>query len=480
MKILDILLEATEGRIYSVGDSHAEGVSYDKRVTNYAHGGQPSTSQSNFGGSYNGHPTGVSNVPDGSSVIVAQGCNDAANSSRANLDSKGKTPLVPPQTIATNVAKIVQALQAKKCKVVFVLFPNGDPAKKPYYGGEYQDKVRQAIKGAVGVPVIDLEGKGLGPDGVHATPGAYLAAAKEAIQALGGVTPSTNTNKPDPTKPEGSQKVDTNATVGEITVPKGRIGTEVADIQKVLIALGYQLPKHGVDGVRGPETTNAIRQFQIDNELHADGDPGPETVTALNNLIQKKKIKFTKSTDADVKQGNATAFSGNNPMPTLKMDSVTTGKVGEVLNFIAKYESAGYYDMMFGGKRYPEILKMTLREINAFQMKNPGSSAAGRYQIMHFNMKAYAQKAGLDFDKDLFSPENQDKMGIVFLRECGLESWLAGKLSNERFLDKIAGVWAAFAKSDGTSPYNKVGLNGVGLNPKVSLAVLNDIQPTTA
>ena len=102
------------------------------------------------------------------------------------------------------------------------------------------------------------------------------------------------------------------------------------------------------------------------------------------------------------------------------------------------------------------------------------------YQIMHFNMKPYANKAGLDYNTDLFSPENQDKMGIVFLRECGLESWLNGKLSNAKFLDKIAGVWAAFAKSDGTSPYNKVGLNGAGLNPKVSMAALDGIQSTTA
>ena len=487
MRILDILLEATEGQIYSVGDSHAEGICYDKRITNYAHGGQHSTLPSNFSGSYNGHPTGVSNVPDGSSVIVAQGCNDAANSSRANLDSKGKTPLVPPQTIATNVAKIVQALQAKKCKVVFVLFPNGDPAKKPYYGGEYQDKVRQAIKGAVGVPVIDLEGKGLGPDGVHATPGAYLAAAKEAIQALGGVTPSTSTDKPGMSQkianPGGDRKRGNDIQI-ELQVPQSRVCPEVADIQKVLMALGYQLPKHGVDGVRGPETTNAIRQFQIDNELKADGDPGPETIGALNKLIEKKSIKIAKSTNSDVKQGNATAFTGGGPMPDLKMDSVTKGKVGDVLNFIAKYESAGYYDIMNGSKRYPEILKMTIREIEAFGIEHHklgrGSSASGRYQIMADNMKRYSQAAGLDYNKDLFSPENQDKMGIVFLRECGLESWLAGKLSNELFLDKIAMKWAAFAKSDGTSPYYKVGSNGKGLDPKVSLAALNGIQNTTA
>lgn len=86
-----------------------------------------------------------------------------------------------------------------------------------------------------------------------------------------------------------------------LSVPNGRQGPEVADIQKVLLALGYSLPDHGVDGVRGPETSAAVKQFQQDNNLLVDGDPGPETVAALNKIIDSNGIKFTKSTEADVK-----------------------------------------------------------------------------------------------------------------------------------------------------------------------------------
>jgi hypothetical protein len=45
----------------------------------------------------------------------------------------------------------------------------------------------------------------------------------------------------------------------------------------------------------------------MDNELQVDGDPGPETVSMLNKLIDKKKIKFVKSTQADVKGKFASA-----------------------------------------------------------------------------------------------------------------------------------------------------------------------------
>lgn len=95
-----------------------------------------------------------------------------------------------------------------------------------------------------------------------------------------------------------------------VDVPKGRRGTEVADVQKSLIALGYPLPKHGVDGIRGPETVDAVKKFQTDNGLTVDGDPGPATVAKLNDVLKLKPdvaSKLTKSTPADVKAAPSTA-----------------------------------------------------------------------------------------------------------------------------------------------------------------------------
>lgn len=89
-----------------------------------------------------------------------------------------------------------------------------------------------------------------------------------------------------------------------VDVPKGRRGIEVADVQKALIALGYPLPKHGVDGIRGPETVDAVKKFQGDNGLTVDGDPGPATVAKLNDILKSKPdvaSKLIKSTVADVK-----------------------------------------------------------------------------------------------------------------------------------------------------------------------------------
>jgi len=187
MRIEEIISEP-QVRCYSIGDSHGEGMSYTPGIVNYAHGGQPSTSSSNYSGEWKGHPTGIDNVPPGSRVIISQGCNDAANSSRANIDSNGRTPLVKPERIAANVARLVDAATSKGCQVIFVLFPNGNAKIKPYYGGAYQLAVREAIRSAVGVPVIDLEGSTLTTDGVHCTRSAYQSAGARALAQFANKT----------------------------------------------------------------------------------------------------------------------------------------------------------------------------------------------------------------------------------------------------------------------------------------------------
>jgi LAS superfamily LD-carboxypeptidase LdcB/N-acetyl-anhydromuramyl-L-alanine amidase AmpD len=50
-------------------------------------------------------------------------------------------------------------------------------------------------------------------------------------------------------------------------------------IQKALISLGYELPEHGVDGMYGRETANAIEKFKKDNNI-------TENFTPLKNLFE--------------------------------------------------------------------------------------------------------------------------------------------------------------------------------------------------
>ena len=88
-----------------------------------------------------------------------------------------------------------------------------------------------------------------------------------------------------------------------VEVPTSRKGTAVADVQKALIALGYPLPSYGVDGHRGPETHAAVKKFQADNGLPADGNPGPNTVAKINDVLKAKPDvakKLNKTTTAEL------------------------------------------------------------------------------------------------------------------------------------------------------------------------------------
>jgi hypothetical protein len=92
----------------------------------------------------------------------------------------------------------------------------------------------------------------------------------------------------------------------QVKIPDNQyISNEVADIQQVLIALGYNIGKtgpkgNGVDGVNGQLTRNAIGKFQDDQNITVDRKIGPETVAALNKEISARQLHLAHSTDYDV------------------------------------------------------------------------------------------------------------------------------------------------------------------------------------
>ena len=55
----------------------------------------------------------------------------------------------------------------------------------------------------------------------------------------------------------------------------------VKALQQALMALGYSLPKYGADGKWGSETLRALKKFQKDNGLKADGIVGKNTKSAF-------------------------------------------------------------------------------------------------------------------------------------------------------------------------------------------------------
>lgn len=71
--------------------------------------------------------------------------------------------------------------------------------------------------------------------------------------------------------------------LGTRTLRNGSSGEDVRAVQWVLARFGY---KCAVDGSYGPETAAAVRSFQQELLLEADGITGPVTLTALREVSE--------------------------------------------------------------------------------------------------------------------------------------------------------------------------------------------------
>ena len=68
----------------------------------------------------------------------------------------------------------------------------------------------------------------------------------------------------------------------------GSTGAKVKELQENLITLGYSCGKYGADGSYGSATALAVRKFQSNHGLSADGVAGYMTLTAITKELQEK------------------------------------------------------------------------------------------------------------------------------------------------------------------------------------------------
>lgn len=71
------------------------------------------------------------------------------------------------------------------------------------------------------------------------------------------------------------------------TIRKGAKGAAVTELQGLLKKHGYSLPRYGADGSFGTETETALKAFQKDKGLTADGVCGTATWEALLAAVDK-------------------------------------------------------------------------------------------------------------------------------------------------------------------------------------------------
>jgi len=74
---------------------------------------------------------------------------------------------------------------------------------------------------------------------------------------------------------------------------KNSKGEAVTRLQQGLYQLGYD--PGGVDGIFGANTERAVKEFQTNNGLPADGVVGPKTWTALEEAFTRQRSESQES-----------------------------------------------------------------------------------------------------------------------------------------------------------------------------------------
>ena len=140
----------------------------------------------------------------------------------------------------------------------------------------------------------------------------------------------------------------------------------------------------------------------------------------------------------DALRGNAS----KEPRP----DVLDLWRASAVLDLVAGPESRGNYNAWYAQAHQSQVqlADLTVREVRALQdrlVRRNGGSAVGRYQIIDDTLAGLVERLGLT-GNERFTPALQDRMAMHLARDAGLQAWLTGALSDERFAANLARVWA--------------------------------------
>ncbi len=146
-----------------------------------------------------------------------------------------------------------------------------------------------------------------------------------------------------------------------------------------------------------------------------------------------------------------------------------------LLEVIAAKESAGNYNVVYGGKEI-NLTGMSINQVLAWQDESVAngadSSAAGKYQIIRKTMRGLVEDMGLS-GNERFDEEMQDRMAMKLLEGRGYYKFLKGEISETDFMLRVSKEWASMPKdANGRSYYAGDGLNKAHETPANLIAAL--------
>ena len=124
--------------------------------------------------------------------------------------------------------------------------------------------------------------------------------------------------------------------LGDRLLKNGMEGADVKQLQVALIRLGYDCGRWGADGDFGDATELAVKAFQRDHRLTADGICGPRTCAALEKALAKLETRPNAPRLVEIAGGNCYVHDAPN----------TSGKIlgvahaGERLTWLGEIDEA--------------------------------------------------------------------------------------------------------------------------------------------
>ena len=156
-------------------------------------------------------------------------------------------------------------------------------------------------------------------------------------------------------------------------------------------------------------------------------------------LIRERSEEKGKTSDPTLEEKGSEPGAGG----------MTKGTWGPLLDLIAGKESGGNYEAMYPSTTLPGATKMTIADV-----ARRATGAVGKYQQLPQYLVGRAKAAGLNPDKDLYSPENQEKIIInVNIKGRGGERWLRGEISDEQFMQGLSQEFASLPNAQGRFYY---------------------------
>ncbi len=174
--------------------------------------------------------------------------------------------------------------------------------------------------------------------------------------------------------------------------------------------------------------------------------PAPPKDQSSSSLFKGQKSKFF-----------APAPKRTAPQKLTRPPSALPGSIAQLLDLIALAEAgpAGYDAVQYGATIKPAQppTQMTIGGIYEWIEATPGQPhAIGRYQFIPKTLRAVVTRKGYSTETR-FTPQVQDQLALVLLRDAGLKRFLAGTLTRRAFMKKLARIWAGLPLPTGKSYY---------------------------